>query len=130
MRPGLDDVDPTFWAEAAAGRLSFQRCADCGYLRWPPATLCPECWSPASAWEPVERGGTIWSFGIYDRAFDPAFEDAVPYVVALVELDAGPRMIANVVGVEPKDVTIGMRVSAAFEPLSDGVALVTFGRER
>jgi uncharacterized OB-fold protein len=129
MRPGLEDVDPTFWAEAAAGRLSFQRCSDCGYVRWPPAALCPECWSPAAVWEAVERGGTIWSFGVYERAFDPAFADAVPYVVALVELDAGPRLIANVVDVAPERVAVGMRVSAAFEPLSEDVGLVVFGPE-
>jgi uncharacterized OB-fold protein len=127
--PGLGDVDATFWAEAADGRLSFQRCADCGYLRWPPATLCPECWSPAAAWEPVATSGAIWSFGVYERAFDPAFEDRVPYIVALVVLDAGPRLIAAVTGVAPEDVTVGMRVSATFEPVSDGVSLVTFGPE-
>jgi uncharacterized OB-fold protein len=127
VRPGLEDVDQTFWSEAAAGRLSFQRCADCGYLRWPPGALCPECWSAASAWEAVERGGSIWSFGVYDRAFDAAFEEAVPYVVGLVELDAGPRMIANVVDIAAEDVTVGMRVCAVFEPVTDGLALVTFG---
>ena len=128
-RPGMDDIDPTFWTEAAAGRLSFQRCADCGYLRWPTAALCPECWSHAAQWEPVEHGGTVWSFGVYERAFDPAFESAVPYVVALVELDAGPRMITNVVGVPPEKVAVGMRVSAVFEPIAGDAALVVFGAE-
>jgi uncharacterized OB-fold protein len=119
-----DDFDPTFVAEAAAGRLSFQRCASCGYLRWPAAALCPECWSPDFAWEAVERGGSVWSFGIYERAFDAAFEEKLPYVVALVQLDAGPRLISNVVGVEPEDMRVGMRVAAVFD---DG--LVQFGRE-
>ncbi|MES1246618.1 MAG: OB-fold domain-containing protein [Actinomycetota bacterium] len=118
-----DDLDETFLAEAAAGRLSFQRCGACGHLRWPAGALCPECWSPSFAWEAVEHGGSVWSFGVYDRAFDPAFEDKVPYVVALVELDAGPRLIGNVVGVAPEDVIVGMRVAAVFD---DG--LVQFGR--
>ena len=119
-----DDLDPTFRAEAAAGRLSFQRCAACGYRRWPAAGLCPECWSPDAEWEAVEQGGSVWSFGVYDRAFDPAFEAKLPYVVALVQLDAGPRMISNVVGVAPEDMTVGMRVAAVF----DG-DLVQFGCE-
>ncbi|MDX6470725.1 MAG: OB-fold domain, acyl-CoA-associated, partial [Gaiellaceae bacterium] len=55
-----------------------------------------------------------------------AFEDAVPYVVALVELDAGPRLIANVVDIAPSDVAVGMRVTAAFEPFAEGAALVNF----
>jgi uncharacterized OB-fold protein len=128
--PGLADVDPVFWAEASSGRLSFQRCSDCGYLRWPPAALCPECWSANADWTPVEHGGSVWSFGVYEQAFDAAFEDAVPYVVALVELDAGPRLIGNVVGVAPERVAVGMRVSAVFERFADDGALVTFGPEQ
>ena len=70
--------------------------------------------------------GAVWSFGVYERAFIAAFEDAVPYVVALVELDDGPRLIANVVGVAPSEVAVGMRVTAVFEPFADGAALVNF----
>jgi uncharacterized OB-fold protein len=129
QRPLPDLTDPVsapFWHEAAEGRLSFQRCAACGYLRWPPAALCPECWSRDAEWTPVSPEGAVWSFGVYERAFLAAFEDAVPYVVALVELDAGPRLIANVVDVAPPDVAVGMRVSAVFEPFADGAALVNF----
>jgi uncharacterized OB-fold protein len=121
-----DPVSAPFWREAAEGRLSFQRCAACGYLRWPAAALCPECWSRDAAWTPVSPDGTVWSFGVYERAFIPAFEDAVPYVVALVELDAGPRLIANVVDAAPADVVVGMRVTAVFEPFAEGAALVNF----
>jgi uncharacterized OB-fold protein len=125
--PDLDDpVSAPFWHEAAAGRLSFQRCVHCGYLRWPPAALCPECWSREAEWTPVSPEGAVWSYGVYERAFLPAFEDAVPYVVALVELDAGPRLIANVVDIAPPDVAVGMRVTAAFALFADGAALVNF----
>jgi hypothetical protein len=75
----------------------------------------------------VSADGAVWSFGVYERAFIAAFEDAVPYVVALVELDAGPRLIANVVGVAPSEVAVGMRVTAVFEPFADDAALVNFG---
>jgi len=127
LQPELDDpLLARFWEEAARNRLSFQRCRDCGYLRWPPAALCPRCWSRRAEWTEVDHGGAVWSFGVYERAFDPTFEAAVPYVVALVELDAGPRMIANVVGVDPDAVEVGMRVTAVFEPASDDAALVNF----
>lgn len=125
LSEGEDALLERFWDEAAAGRLSFQRCSDCAYLRWPPAALCPRCWSARAEWTEVGHGGVVWSFGVYERAFDPAFEDAVPYVVALVELDAGPRMIANVVGVEPDAVEVGMRVAATFGS-AGGVARVNF----
>jgi len=125
--PDLDDpVSAPFWKAAGEGRLSFQRCAKCGYLRWPAAAICPQCWSPDAEWTDVEPTGEVWSFGVYDRAFSGAFEDDVPYVVALVSLDAGPQMISNVVDIDPGDLTVGMRVTAAYEPFGDGAALVKF----
>jgi uncharacterized OB-fold protein len=126
-RPELDDpIDAQFWREAAQQRLSFQQCSVCGYLRWPPAAICPECWSPSTEWTPVSQEGEVWSFGVYERAFSPAFEGDLPYVVALVALDAGPQMISNVIDVAPEDVTVGMRVTAVFEPFGGDGALVKF----
>jgi uncharacterized OB-fold protein len=77
----------------------------------------------------VSHGGEVWSFGVYERAFSPAFADDIPYVAALVQLDAGPRLISNVVGIDPGDVVVGMRVSAVFEPFADDAALVKFRPE-
>jgi uncharacterized OB-fold protein len=125
--PNLEDpVSAPFWREAGQGRLSFQKCSRCGYLRWPAAAICPECWSEVFEWTPVSPEGEVWSFGIYERAFSKAFEDDLPYVVALVSLDAGPQMISNIVDLAPDDVTVGMRVTAVFEPFGDDAALVKF----
>lgn len=126
--PDLDDpVASPFWKEAATGRLAFQRCRGCGYLRWPPATLCPECWTPHADWTPVSPEGSVWGFAVYERAFSPGFERDVPYVVALVELDAGPRLVSRLVGVDPGAAAVGTRVTARFEPFAAGAALVQFG---
>ena len=121
-----DEVSAPFWREAAEQRLAFQTCSACGYVRWPAAAICPECWSPDAGWTPVDPEGEVWSYGVYERAFSPAFEADVPYVVALVQLDAGPWMISNVVGVDPGDITVGMRVTAVYESFADDAALVKF----
>jgi uncharacterized OB-fold protein len=127
--PDLDDpVSAPFWHEAGHGRLAFQKCTQCGYLRWPAAAICPECWSAAADWTPVAPEGAVWSYGVYDRAFSKAFESDVPYIVALVALDAGPQLISNLVEIAPDDVTVGMRVTAVFEPFGDNAALVKFRR--
>ncbi len=70
--------------------------------------------------------GTVWSFCIYHRAFDPAFDDALPYNVALIELDSGPLMISNVLGVEAEDLQIGMRVIALTKEVVPDRLLVYF----
>lgn len=126
----LPDLDrPTvapFWRAAREGRLEFQRCGACGYLRWPPAPLCPECLTPGGEWTEVEGRGEIWSFGIYDHVYHPAFRADAPYNVALVQLDAGPRLITNIVGVPNEELRIGMRVRAVFEAVSPEATLVRF----
>jgi uncharacterized protein len=129
--PNVEDpVSGRFWREAAAGRLSFQVCAACGYTRWPPAPVCPECLSGGGEWKPVAGGGSVWSFAVYERAYHPDFADKIPYVVALIELDAGPRLISNLVAIEPERVHCGLRVCAVFEPAGPEAALVKFTPEK
>jgi uncharacterized OB-fold protein len=129
LSPVLPDVDDPvaspFWAGAREGRLVMQRCGHCGALRWTPRNTCPECLQPGGTWTEIETGGTIWSFAVYHRAFSPAFEDAVPYNVALVRLDAGPMMITNVEA-PLEDLSIDARVHAVFRAVDDKVTLVRF----
>jgi hypothetical protein len=88
--------------------------------------MCPECLSPSWRWVHDTGLGTVWSFCIYHRAFDPAFTAALPYNVVLVELDSGPRLISNVLGIEREDLHIGLRVIAVAESIADHRHLVYF----
>jgi uncharacterized OB-fold protein len=115
-----------FWQAAREGRLVFQRCGTCGYRRWPPAPVCPECLTPGGSWTEVDGHGTIWSFAIYEHAYHPAFRGQLPYNVALVELEAGPRLITNIVGIAPEALCIGLRVEPIFEAITADVTLVRF----
>ena len=128
-RPTPDADSPLvghFWRAVRDGRLEFQRCAACGYLRWPPAPLCPECLAGGGEWTAVDGRGSVWSFGIYEHVYHEAFRGEVPYNVALVELDAGPRLITNLVGLPNEALRIGMRVLPVFEALGPDVTLVRF----
>lgn len=107
-------MDEPYWDAAAAGRLVLQRCDVCAALRWPPAPVCPECLAPAATWEDVEGGGTLWSLATYERAFADAFRERVPYTVGLVQLDAGPRIIATIDGA-PGELAVGMRLARVTE---------------
>jgi hypothetical protein len=107
-------------------RLRFQKCDDCGYVRFPVAPICPECLSTAFTWATDTAVGTVWSYCIYHRAFDAAFRDAVPYNVALVELDSGPRMISNVLGIERADLRVGLRVIGSATEVAPGRTLLYF----
>ena len=70
--------------------------------------------------------GKVFSFVMYDRVYHPSFAEEVPYVVALVELDEGPRMISNIVGIPPQDVRCDMPVTVVFDDVAEGVTVPKF----
>ncbi|WP_141582218.1 bifunctional MaoC family dehydratase N-terminal/OB-fold nucleic acid binding domain-containing protein [Actinomadura sp. WMMA1423] len=107
-RPAIN-LDNAFWFEAAREhRLVIQRCADCKSLRHPPGPCCPQCGS--FEWDTVQASGDghVYSYVVNHHPRHPAFE--YPLVVAVVELAEGTRLIANMTGVAPEDVEIGMPV--------------------
>ncbi|ACY99020.1 bifunctional MaoC family dehydratase N-terminal/OB-fold nucleic acid binding domain-containing protein [Thermomonospora curvata] len=107
-RPAINR-DNAFWFEAAKQRrLVIQRCAACKTLRHPPGPCCPHCGS--FDWDTVEAAGTgqVYSYIVAHHPPHPAFE--MPYVVALVELTEGTRLVTNLVGIAPDKIEIGMPV--------------------
>lgn len=114
--PRADADAAAYWTAAAEGRLVFRRCADCGRAHFPPRRLCPSCWSERLEWAEACGRGTVYTCTVMRRAPAPAFAARVPYVVALVDLDEGPRVMANVVGEGALAVAIGDRVEVCFEP--------------
>lgn len=130
-RKPLPDVDDPataqFWSSARDSTLVVQRCAACGYLRWPPGPICPECLADEAEWVPVRPRGTLVTYCIYHRAFNPAFAEDVPYAVGYVELEDGPRLYGTLAG-DLTDVACGDRVDAVFVPATPEVTLVQWTR--
>ena len=92
---------------------SVQRCADCGHLRWPAAYLCPECLSEKTELVEIGPVGTVYSFVVFHKPFDPSLKDKLPYVVATVDI-GGVRMLSNIVNCSPNDVHCGASVRLCF----------------
>jgi uncharacterized OB-fold protein len=126
VRPTITDVNRPFWEGCGRGQLLVQRCEPCSHLRYPASIACPECLSPASKWHALSGRGQIFSFVVFQRAYHPAWESKVPYNVALIELDEGPIMLSNVVGIANDHLKIGMRVQVQFEPHGEGLAVPVF----
>lgn len=93
----------------AGGRLSFQRCQACANAWLPPRDHCPRCLSASWEWEDASGRARVVSWVVYRRAFHPAFAERVPYNVVVAELEEGPRLISNVVGIE-RDEGLGIDV--------------------
>ena len=92
---GDRDTTP-FWQAQAEHRLSFQRCSKCGEVRYPVGPMCPQCHSLDFEWVESAGKGTIYSYTVVHHQTHPAF--AVPYTVALVEMEEGPRVVAELRG--------------------------------
>jgi hypothetical protein len=102
-----------FWDACQRGVLEVPVCLDCGQLFLPGGPVCPACWSTNLQPQPVSGEGEIFTFTVYRHSYHPALE--TPYVVALIELAEGPRLISNIVGCAPGDVEIGMAVRVKFQ---------------
>jgi uncharacterized OB-fold protein len=115
-----------FWEGARQGKLVLSHCCTCGQYIHYPSTACDRCLSTDLEWREVSGIGTVESFTTVYRAFSPEFADDVPYTAALVRLDEGTQLLTWLTGVEPDAATIGMRVQATFEKISDTISLHRF----
>ncbi len=127
-RPSEDSAP--FWEAAFRGELRMQQCADCGHLRFPPAVLCARCLSERSEWVRVSGRGTVYSWIVVHQSQHPAFNADVPYNVAIIELEEGPRLHTNIIECPNDQIHIGMPVEVAFVRVSDDTALVKFRPRR
>lgn len=114
-----------YWDGAAAGELRVQRCPS-GHAVFPPRALCPDCGADGLEWVAASGRGTLHSYVVEHRPA-PGWEDEVPYVVALVQLEEGPRMMSNVVGVDPDPAQLPLDLPLVVDFVQRGdVALPVF----
>jgi len=128
-RPPLlqsDDAAP-FWDATRERRFVLPWCDDCSQPFWYPRAVCPHCLSPAISWREASGRGEVYAFSIQHGPALPVFKDEVPYVVALVDLEEGPRMMTNIVGCPPDQVAVGQKVVLRWDPVEDGRAVAVFG---
>jgi uncharacterized OB-fold protein len=126
LLPKISDDTAPFWQGCREHRLLFQKCSECGHVRYPASVICPECLSPKSKWIESKGEGSIYSFVVFQRAFHPSMADRLPYVVAVIELDDGPSFLSNIVDCDPAQVACSQRVSLKWEEADEGLSLPMF----
>lgn len=116
-----------FWNGAREKKLRLQRCDDCGKAYFYPRPLCPNCMSRRVRWFDASGRGKLHTFVINHRG--PRKSPLpVPFIVAIVELEEGPKMMSNLVGIEPDPakLRLDMPVEVVFEPITDEITLPRF----
>lgn len=108
-----------YWDCATRERFVIPKCKDCDAVFFYPRVWCPFCFSQNLDWHQASGNGKVYSFSIVHQAPFPAYKNDVPYVLAVIELEEGPRMMANVLHCDPYSVVVDMPVRVTFESRGD-----------
>jgi uncharacterized OB-fold protein len=124
--PQIEPEAAPYWESLRAHAMAVQRCSGCGRFYFPPSTHCPGCLSDATEWTPVSGRGSVWASVTLHRAYHPAYADEIPYNIAIVALEEGPRVWTNVVECPPGDVRVGMPVRVRYDDVTPELTLARF----
>jgi uncharacterized OB-fold protein len=115
-----------FWEASKKHKYLIQTCNDCNAKIFYPRRSCPECWSSNLGWTEAKGTGKVYTYTITYAGAEEKFSEDYPYVLALIDLDEGIRVMSNIVDCNPEDVKIGMDVEVVFRDINEDFALPLF----
>jgi uncharacterized OB-fold protein len=118
-----------YWDGMREGRFLLQYCSSCGKVRHYPRPVCPHCFSMESEFREAPLGGSVHAWTVCHHPFNFFFKASAPYIVALVDMDAGVRVNTQLHGIPEAELKIGRRVKLSFEPVNKEVTLPVFVAE-
>jgi uncharacterized OB-fold protein len=124
--PRVTETTRPYWEGAQQGKLLLQRCRRCQSTIHYPRPWCPACWATELDWVEAAGRGRVLTFTVVHQAPFEAYAEDVPYVLAVVRLEEGPQMMANVLGVEPGAMRVDLPVRVVFEQRSGGFRVPQF----
>jgi uncharacterized OB-fold protein len=124
--PEIKGIAKTYWEGLKERKLLIQQCNECNKQIFYPRIVCHYCGSTSVEYKEHSGEGEIYSYTVIYKPRHPAFMDEAPYVVALVDLDGGERMMTNIIDCEIDDIKIGRRVQVSYTDISDSVTLPHF----
>lgn len=120
-----DSDSRPYWEGIAQGELRVQRCDACSRAVFYPRSICPHCHTNRLSWIVATGKGTIYSYTVAHQAFG-AFAAGVPYIIAIVELEEGARMMTRIVDTPRERVSIGAPVQVTFTSVGEDLTLPYF----
>ncbi len=114
-----------YWEGLAQGELRIQRCDACGRVVFYPRSICPHCHADQLSWIVASGRGTIYSYTVAHQAFG-MFADETPFIVAIIELEEGARMMSRIIDAPRERVAIGLPVQVTFETVGENITLPYF----
>ncbi len=124
--PTITPLNQPYWDALRRHELRMQRCEGCGHIFYPPSPLCPRCWSRELGWTALSGRGRVSSWVVFHQAYFKGFEGEIPYNVAEVELDEGPRLMTNLVEIANDEIRAGMPVEVIYDDVTEDLTLAKF----
>ena len=124
--PIINEDTAPYWEYCKKHELRMQKCKECENIRFPVSIVCPECHSMEAEWVKLSGKGKIYSFIVFRQAYHPAYKNDIPYAVAIIELEEGPRMESTITGCKMEDIQVGMPVEVIFDDVTEEIALPKF----
>jgi uncharacterized OB-fold protein len=115
-----------FWDGLRDGKFLLKHCTKCGRDSYYPRPFCPYCWGDELTWVEASGRGTLYTYSVVHVNDLPPFNERVPYVAAIVELEEGPRVMTNIEDVPFDELRIGMDVVVSYRAISDDVTIPVF----
>ena len=123
--PEITELTAPYWHGLAQGEVRLQKCGQCGAHQYPAETFCYACGARDMAWVAVKGEGVIYSFTVVHQVYHKLFKPFVPYVVAIVQMEEGPRMLSAMLGLQ-RPLKIGERVKPCIRVVEEGKAFLTY----
>jgi uncharacterized OB-fold protein len=124
--PTIDLETQPFWDGLKEGKFLLRHCNACGKDHYYPRPFCPSCWSDDVSWKEASGRGKLYTYSVVHVNDLPPFNERVPYVAAIVQLDEGPRLMTNIEGVPFDELQADMAVVVEYKPISDDVTIPVF----
>jgi uncharacterized OB-fold protein len=122
--PPDTEVSKPFWEGCREGKLQLQHCGECGKYQFYPRIVCSHCGAATLSWKAASGRGIIASFTVVRRGISEAY--TAPYIIALIDLAEGPRMMSSIVNANPDEVYVGASVNVNFESWGGNYVLPVF----
>jgi uncharacterized OB-fold protein len=124
--PAISSLNKPYWEGLRRRELRLQKCDACGKVWYPPSPLCPGCWSRKFSWTRLCGRGRVNSWVVFHQSYYRGYDNELPYNVAEVELEEGPRLLTNLVEVGKAEIRAGMAVEIVFDDVTDEITLAKF----
>jgi len=123
-QPNADDR--FFWDGCKEHKLLFQSCRSCGLVRWPPSIICPSCYSSDTRIVEAKGKGKIYTYAVYHQVYHPGFENEIPYVTAVIEMEEGPHFLSNIIDCDPDGLKCDLPVEIVWDNITQEFSLPKF----